>query len=185
MTPTDARLRPATSVELATELNKLFRSLELKSGSPEQKIEGYLIALTGASHYALTTAIAKIIRGEVPDLSRKFCPTPPELGAVVRGEMEFVQKQIALAQERMTIEDKRPVAAPTKLLHERIADAERRMAEEGRALLFKVMSHGDMLSRRREMPAGARYISILGAVYGPPGSASAADPPQIDDDIPW
>ncbi|WP_034853214.1 hypothetical protein [Sinorhizobium sojae] len=99
--------------------------------------------------------------------------------------MEFVQKQIALAQERMQLEDKRPVAAPAKLLHERVADAEREMASEGRALLFKVLSHADMLSRRREMPTGSVYRAILGAVYGPPGSASAAQPPPDDDDIPW
>lgn len=172
-------------MELATELNKLFRSLELKSGSPEQKIEGYLIALDGASHYALTTAIAKIIRGEIPDLSRKFCPTPPELGAVIRSEMEFVKKQIELAQERIQLEDKRPVAAPVKLLYERVADAERQMAAEERGLLFKVVSHADMLSRRREMPTGAVYMAILGAVYGPPGSAAVAAPPPIDDEIPW
>lgn len=191
---TDARLRPATSVEMATELNRLFRCLELKTGSPEDKIEGYLIALEGASHYALTTAVNKLIRGEVDGVSRKFCPTPPELSAVIRDEMAFVRKQNDLARERMQLEDKRPVAAQVKTLFDRVAEAKQKMVDEGRSLLFEVSSHADMLARRRSMPQGSVYVSILGAAYGPPGYQPVAapepeiepeKPPPIDDDIPW
>ncbi|NHT75913.1 hypothetical protein G8E10_09495 [Rhizobiaceae bacterium CRRU44] len=163
---------------MATELNKLFRSLELKTGSPEEKIEGYLIAIAGASHYALTTAITKIIRGEIDSISKKFCPTAPELSSIIRDEMAFVKKQIELAIGRMELEDQRPISVKPMLLMDRIAQATQRMVDEDRALLFTVTSHPGFLARKGELPTGGIYCAILGAAYGPQGSASRPLPAQ-------
>lgn len=181
---TDGRLREATTAEISTALGKLFRALPPRKASPGELEESYLIACHKCTKHAIETVVVKLIRGELAQLSKSFAPSPAELSTAIREEMDFVQKQIALAQERVQLEDRRPVAVPAKLLHERVADAERQMAGEGRAMLFKVVSHADMLSRRREMPTGSVYMAILGAVYGAPGSASAK-PPPIENDIPW
>ncbi|MDI7862555.1 hypothetical protein MRS76_11340 [Rhizobiaceae bacterium n13] len=172
---------------MAMELNRLFRTLELKTGNPEEKIEGYLIAVQGASHHALQTTIARIIRGEIDSFSKKFCPTPPELAAAIRLEMQFVDRQIAIAAERLKIADNRPQAAQHLTIADRQADAHRRMADENRAFLFSVGSHAELLSRRREIPAGGTYTAITGQVWGPPGSAAVAvgEPVAADDDIHW
>lgn len=168
-----------------------------RRGDVDGQLEGYLIALRGATHYALDTTVEKIIRGEVPDISRTFSPSPPELSKAIRDEMASVNKQIELAVGRMELEDKRPVAAKAKLTPERVAEARQRMRDERRALLYEVPSHASMLSRRREMGEGTVYVAILGAVYGPPGSIDAAaampaapeeepaEQRELEPDIPW
>lgn len=193
MQTTDARLREATSMELTIGLRKLFSALPLRRGDVDSQLEGYLIALRGATYYALDAVVLKIIRGEIDGMSRTFAPTPPELSAALRSEMDFVQKQIALAQERMQLEDKRPVGVKPLLLDDRISAARQRMADEGRKELFRVSSHADFMSRRKAMPAGSTYCSILGAVYGAPGYVPPQAepvmpepaPPSQTDDMPW
>ncbi len=134
------------------------------------QLEGYLIALYGASHYALDITVNRVIRGEIEGLSRKYCPTAPELSAAIRSEMQFVERQIALAHERLQIADNRVVARRPVLIEERIQIARQKMADEGRALLLEVQSHAASLSPGRKMPPGSVYSGILCAWYGPPGS---------------
>lgn len=145
------------------------------------QLEGYLIALQGCTFHALSTTVNRVIRGEIEGLSRKFCPTAPELSSAIRDEMDFVQKQIDLAKERMMIADNRPVAVVVPKFDERAAELRERMRSEGRALIFSVTSHDDFLRRRREMRKGYEYHAILGECYGPPGSAAAT----ASDDVSW
>jgi hypothetical protein len=51
----------------------------------ERAIFGYIAALSGLSLAAIENGIGKVLRGEASDVSRKFCPHPPELAAVCRG----------------------------------------------------------------------------------------------------
>ena len=67
-------------------LKFLFASLPLPRGTdPERAIFGYLTALSGLSLAAIENGIRKVLRGEADDVSRKFCPHPPELAAICRG----------------------------------------------------------------------------------------------------
>ena len=166
----DARLREATSIELAAELNRLFNTLDLKTGTPESKLDGYVTACRGCSYHALKTTIDRITRGEIAGMSKKFCPTAPELGEAIRDYTQEIEKQIALAAERVQIADHRPIAVAPRLLDDRVKAARLKMEDEERALLFPVTTHAEWLSRRKEAPAGAIYSGILSAVYGPPGS---------------
>jgi hypothetical protein len=165
-------------MELTIALRRLFSALPLRKGDVDGQLEGYLIALRGASFHALDTVVVKVIRGEIDGISKTFSPTPPELSQAIRDEMAYVNKQIELAVGRRELEDKRPILVKPKLLVDRIADAKQRMLDEGRALLFTVTSHPGFLARKGELPTGGIYCAILGAAYGPQGSAGAPLPAQ-------
>lgn len=180
---------------MAMELNRLFRCLELKSGSPDEKIEGYLIAIHGTSYHALQTTVNRIIRGEIKGMSTKFCPTPPELSAAIREEMDFVQKQVDLVAERAMIADNRPVVLRPKNYEDRANELRARMAAAGRMVAFTVNSHDDFLRKRHSIPKGGEYFAITGECYGPPGwvppaaeersPAPPVAPAEQRDDIQW
>ncbi|TBY41616.1 hypothetical protein [Rhizobium leguminosarum] len=138
------------------------------------QLEGYLIALKGATHYALDVTVNRIIRGEIDGLSKKFCPTAPELSSVIRDEMQAVQRQIDLAAERRMIQDNRQVAVEPKLFEDRIAGAKARMMDEGRKYLFAAESFSS--ARKSDLRPGSTYVGILGAWYGPPGSLHEPEP---------
>ncbi|PYE25076.1 hypothetical protein C8J32_10429 [Rhizobium sp. PP-CC-3A-592] len=164
--------------------------MPLRKGDVDGQLEGYLIALRGASFHALDTVVVKVIRGEIDGISKTFSPTPPELSQAIRDEMAYVSKQIELAIARMEIEDQRPISVKPMLLVDRIAQAKQRMIDEGRAQLFTVTSHPGFLARKGELPTGGIYCAILGAAYGPQGSASRPSPAQevpdpVTADLDW
>lgn len=51
----------------------------------EKAIFGYIHALQGFPIQAIAEGIRRFLRGECEDVSRKFCPHPPELADIVRG----------------------------------------------------------------------------------------------------
>jgi hypothetical protein len=157
-------------------LSKLFRALPPRKASPDELLESYLIACHQCTKHGIETVVVKLIRGEIEGLSKSFAPSSAELSSAIRSEMEYVQKQITMAQDRLKIEDNRPVAVKPLLLADRIQAARERMAAEDRVLLFTVGGHSDFLAKRREIPAGGEYIAILGEVYGHAGSAKAPAP---------
>lgn len=182
----DARLREATTAEISTALGKLFRALPPRKASPIELEESYLIACHKATKQAIDTVVIKLIRGELDKLSKSFAPSPAELSSAIRDEMDFVRRQIQLAEERQQLEDNRPIAARTKLLHERQADARAKAADERRAVLFTGIGHDVWLSKARECPSGTIWVAITGEVYGPPGSFDTMPSAQPSaDDIPW
>ena len=129
----------------------------------------------------ITTWMNMDIRGEIDGAPKAFAPSSAELSTFMRDEMDAVKRQISLAQQRQQIEDNRPVAVRPVRLEERIATAKQQMADESRKLLFEVTDHSQFMARRRELPAGAKYLAILSAVYGPPGSANEPTPKQDQD----
>lgn len=75
---------PATKTEIAVAIGKLLRAVPAKTGvKASERLEGFLIALEGFPLAAIETTIMRYLRGET-ELSRKYCPLPPELAAVVR-----------------------------------------------------------------------------------------------------
>lgn len=171
---TDARLREATTAEISTALGKLFRALPPRKASPAELEESYLIACHRATKHAIDTVVVKLIRGEMEKLSKSFAPSPAELSSAIRDEMDFVRRQVELAQERLALADNRPKAAQFVPLNDRIEAKRRQMREEGRPLLFVVSNHTELHARRREMPAGGTYLALTGEVYGPPGADGQA-----------
>lgn len=121
----------------------------------------------------------KLIRGEIKDLSKSFAPSPAELSAAIRDEMQFVKRQNELEQERLQIADNRPVARRPLLIEERMQIARQKMADEGRALLLEVDSHAASLSSSRKLPPGSVYSGILCAWYGPVGSLRQEVTPEM------
>jgi hypothetical protein len=159
-------------------LGKLFRALQPKKGSVEELSESYLIACHKCTKHALEAVIVKLIRGEIEGVSKAFAPSSAELSAAIRSEMQWVEKQIKLAEDRMQIEDNRPVARPAMLLQDRVDAAKRKMLDEERTYLFSTESHASVGTRRRDVPAGSIYVGILGAFYGPIGSMR---PPVVEE----
>jgi hypothetical protein len=163
-------------VEILTALGKLFRALKPKNGSVEELSEGYLIACHKCTKHALETVVVKLIRGEIDGLSRVFAPSSADLSAAIRSEMLFVEKQVALAEDRLQIADNRPVARRPVLIEERIQIAKQKMADEERKLLLECDSYSASQAHSRKMPVGSVYSGILCAWYGPAGiSAGAGD----------
>lgn len=172
------------------ELNRLFRSLELKTGNPDDKIEGYLTAIAGVTYHALQTTVVRIIRGEIDGISRKFCPTPPELSAAIRAEMEAVQRQVNLAAERLALSDQRPTAAPRRTFQDRAALSDAEMRGEGRAVIATFPTFDAFLSARSQhreaLQNGARYVALTGKLWGAPGAPGLNDEPgELTADVEW
>ena len=137
------------------------------------QIEGYLIAMQGATAYALKTTIRRITRGEIDGISRRYCPMAPELSAAIREEMADVVKKIDLEKNRSVIEDNRPNAVKRPNILEKVNAQRARMTSEGRALLIRFDSFDAFIqySRRNVLPKGFFYIPATAELYGASGSA--------------
>ncbi len=159
-------------------LGRLFSALPVRQGDPNDMIDVYVAALRDVTHHALDSVVMSGINGSHPKLSRRFAPTTAELGECVRDEMEAVQRQIALAEERKQIAARPPVSAKRMELRERIAQARQRMADEGRQEICDVPSHSASITVRRTMPPGSIYVGILCAWFGPPSKELRNDDAQ-------
>lgn len=137
------------------------------------QIEGYLIAMQGATAHALKVTIQRVIRGEIDGISRRYCPTAPELSAAIRDEMADVAKKINLEKNRVAIEDNRPKAVKQPNILERVNAQRARMTSEGRALLIRFDSFDAFIqySRRNTLPKGVFYMPATAELYGAAGSA--------------
>jgi hypothetical protein len=84
---------PATAAEISVALAALFRSMPPPRGvKADDRLPGYLTALRGMSVEQVEGAIAKFLRGEVPNVSTKYCPLPPELAAIARSIGQEAEK---------------------------------------------------------------------------------------------
>lgn len=178
----NAMTRKATELDKRMALGRLFSALPVRQGDAADQIEVYVFALEDVTHHALDTVVAQAIRGQHPKFSRKFAPTCAELGEAILEEMERVKRQMELAQERLRIEDNRPVAAAPRLFEERANDARAKMQEEGRKLLYAVDAHSASAAGRRNLRPGSVYVGILGAYYGPPGSLHEPEMQAVTED---
>lgn len=184
MTFQDQRLREATSMEMTTELRRLFQVLPPRGSGMKTddeaalarvmqgQIEGYIIAIQGVTAHALKHTINRIIRGEIDGISRKYCPLAPELAHAIREEMSSVTKQVQLAQNRNMIEDNRPQAVKNPNVLEKVKAERDRMKTEGRALLMKFESFDafSQYARRNILPANHFYLTPTAELFGAPGS---------------
>ena len=137
------------------------------------QIEGYLIAMQGATAHALKVTIQRVIRGEIDGISRRYCPTAPELSAAIRDEMADVAKKIDLERNRFAIEDNRPRAVERLNILDRVNGIKARLKSEGRALLVRFDSFDafNQYARRNILPKGFFYLPATAELYGAPGSA--------------
>lgn len=168
----DPRLRAATSIEISTTLEKLFRALTPKKGSVSDLMESYLIACHKSTKHAIETVAIRIIRGEIEGLSKVFAPSPAELSVALREEMAFVAKQIELDRGRTMLGNNRSVAAKRMNVLERVESERKRMNDESRALLMRFQSFDafNQWVRRNRLPVGSFYLAPTAELYGGPGS---------------
>lgn len=164
-------------------LGRLFSALPVRHGEAADQVEVYLIALEDVTFYALDAVVKMAISGRHPKLSKKFAPTTAELGDAIHDEMEHVQKLIEIAQERMLLENHRPIAIRAPNYEERQGMLREQMAEERRALFFTVTSHDDYLRKRKHLPIGGVYHALLGEAYGPPGWVPPVEPQKPEPDV--
>ena len=107
-------LAPASEDGIAANILRLHRAgLAYPPGIDQQKAgQIYAFALKRIPIEALKRAVAKIVQGGIPDISRDFIPTPPRLAAICRAEA------LALYQDRdrlaLTIESMRMNVPPPK-----------------------------------------------------------------------
>lgn len=167
----DPRLREATSIEISTALERLFRALTPKKGSVNDLMESYLIACHKSTKHAINTVVIRLIRGEMEGLSKAFAPSPAELSAAIRDEMAFVSKQIELDRGWKMIEDNRPVAAKRMNILELVEAERKRMKDESRELLMRFESFDAYIQwvRRNRLPKNW-HLTRTGELYGAPGS---------------
>lgn len=163
-------------------LTKLFSVLprrNAKADDNDAALDGFQTALKGVDLAALVETVGEVMRGEVVELSRKWCPTPPELSACVRAKMAATRRLIALQADaaRVCYE---PV--PFVSFEMRRQAAKDRLADEGRYLLMEVASdrEGYQLAKRGKVPPGSVYVGILGAFYSPPYYQPPTEEPDHD-----
>ena len=147
---------------------KLFSVLPRRNGKAEDNdaaLEGYQIALAGVDLAALIEVVGQVIRGEVDGLSLKYCPTPPELSAAIRGRMKDTRRQIARETERKVTYEPTPFISVQMM----IDAAKLRMADQGRVKIAEAESLdlAREMAKRGEVPPGSVYSALLGAFYSP------------------
>lgn len=76
--------KPATIPEITVAMGALLRGLRPRRGKPDELVGDYLAVLTGLPLSAIEGAIARFLRGEVPNASTDFAPTPARLAKVAR-----------------------------------------------------------------------------------------------------
>ncbi len=126
------RLSPSSDrKELAMEVAKLmaaFPSQSFADSPAALRIQAYFEALADAPVWAVADARLRILRGEIT-LGHRFCPTPPELAAIVRvvlrplrADLDDLRKILAAAEDRETTpEERQRVAAGWQKLRADIA----------------------------------------------------------------
>jgi len=84
--PEKSNSNPATIPEITIAVGVLFRQLRKPPGvKPEDRMEGYTIALYGFPLEAIEAAVAQVLRREVASIKNPdYCPLPPVLAEIVR-----------------------------------------------------------------------------------------------------
>ena len=104
--------RAASKAEMTAPLGALFRAMPPARGTKSaDRIEGYLTALAGFSLEEIEAGIAKFLRGEVKQLSQKYCPHPPELAGVIREIAEGQAATVAKATAKKLYGYRKPNSA--------------------------------------------------------------------------
>lgn len=75
---------PASQAEATAALRALFTAFPIDRGEGSGLAATYLISVEGYSAEAITKAVKRLIRGEVPGVDMRFLPTPAQVSAAVR-----------------------------------------------------------------------------------------------------
>lgn len=79
-----AQLTPASRSEATGILRALFEAFPADRGDGVGAAATYLIAVEGFSMQAISMAVKRFIKGQVPQHDMRFLPTPPQVATVVR-----------------------------------------------------------------------------------------------------
>lgn len=75
---------PASQAEATNALKALFSAFPVERGNAMGSAATYLIAVEGYTVEAITKAVKRLIRGEVPGVDTRFLPTPAQVSAAAR-----------------------------------------------------------------------------------------------------
>lgn len=98
------KLAPARPDFIAECLNNLMAGgmLVPKGIAPGEFIREYTIALSGIPAHGLAVAVAKLKRGEYPDVKHEFVPVPSMLAAIARLETKAIRDDLVRLREKET-----------------------------------------------------------------------------------
>lgn len=124
-------------------------------------MKGYVIAVEGYPEWALAEVVREYLRGTVPGQSKKYCPRPPELSAVIRKALEHVYEDIA--RTRRDAEYRKEQAG------QRRAEPPVKTEPKLGAVLEENVGHAEWQAycKARKYPAGALWIARTGCVHAP------------------
>lgn len=72
--------------DMAEALGRLFKAMPVQRGiKVAERMDGYLSAVKDFTAVEVNAGIDRYLAGKVPGLSKKFCPSPPELAEIVAG----------------------------------------------------------------------------------------------------
>jgi hypothetical protein len=136
--------------------------------------------LAGLSDEAVIRAAEKFAAGDVRDQSKTFAPSGPEFIAEVKFCQEIVDLKARLAlpapqpppSNRPSRKNAGPVLSPFE-----IAKQQSLNENANRAILHENVCFDQWckMSRRREIPVGAKWVARLGIVFGPEQIRQAAE----------
>jgi len=96
------KLAPARSDFIAECIDKLKSGgmMVPKGIAPSEFIREYTMALSGVPAYGLAVAVAKLKRGEYPDVKPDFMPLPAMLAAIARLETKTIRDDLVRLREK-------------------------------------------------------------------------------------
>lgn len=76
--------------EMIEPLERLFKAMPQQRGiALADRMDGYFTALRGFSLADIDAGIDRYLAGKVAGISKKFCPSPPELAEIVAGTADL------------------------------------------------------------------------------------------------
>lgn len=125
--------------------------------------------LLGTDDLAIIAAAERFADGRVPEQSKKFAPSGPEFLDEVRKQQDYIA---LLSRPRLPP----PVYRPGPLAPFEIKRQKAFAENSHLPVLFEDVSYDvwKRMSKDQQVPAGAKWVAVLGIVYGPENRQSAA-----------
>lgn len=139
------------------------------SSNPDLTMKTFEAVLRDASSESIARAAGRFCAGDVKDQSLKFAPSVAEFSQEVQRCAEYLDLQ---ARPRLAP----PKYTPGPLAPFQVAIEKAKQANAHLPILFENITYDQFrkMSSFRQIPAGAKWVSALGIIYGPEIKASKA-----------
>lgn len=125
--------------------------------------------LRGADDLAIVSAAERFAAGKVPGQSKKFAPSTPEFCDEVENQRGYID---LMSRPRIA-----PPAYRSGPLSPFELKRQKAFADNAHLpVLFESVTYDEFrkMSAQRQIPTGAKWVAILGTVYGPDSKQSKA-----------